>query len=66
MQLLTADRSDYPDHHIYCGKPALGLPETFADDPLDPIPRARTGDGLFSHDEAQPGVLHSIENDVET
>jgi len=64
VQLRAADGRHQSDHQIHWRQGVAGHSEPFSDDPFDPVSGARPRHRLFSYDQAKPGVLHSIENDV--
>jgi hypothetical protein len=59
-------RGDHTHHQIHWWKLTVHSSEPVPDYPLDPISRTGSGHRFLADDETQPGVVHSIENQVET
>ncbi len=66
MQTRSVYGGDYTDHQVDGRQLVLGGSEPISDDPLYPIPGAGPRHGLFADDQTQSGVVHSIENQVQT
>ena len=66
VQIGPAYRSDHSDHQIHRRHLATLPAKPVPDDALYTIPIGSLGDGFFTDHQAEPGAVHSIENNVET
>jgi hypothetical protein len=66
VQLRPVHRTHHADDQVHCRQFVLCFSEPVPDDPLDPISGTGPCHCFLAYDQAQSGVLHSIENDVQT